>query len=72
MALDTALRVQAVSFDDLAHILKFGSRYRISGTAALRKLVSMRGEEEAMSESDSKARSFECSAGHRYRCPSVR
>jgi very-short-patch-repair endonuclease len=52
MALDTALRVQAVSFDDLAHILKFGSRYRISGTAALRELVSVRGEEEAMSESE--------------------
>jgi very-short-patch-repair endonuclease len=52
MALDTALRVQAVSFDDLAHILKFGSRYRISGTAALREMVSVRGGEEAMSESE--------------------
>lgn len=52
MALDAALRVEAVSFDDLAHILLFGSRYRISGTAGLRALVAVRGGEEAMSESE--------------------
>jgi very-short-patch-repair endonuclease len=52
MALDTALRVEAVSLDDLDHILKLGSRYRISGTTALRDLVAVRGEEEAMSESE--------------------
>ncbi|MPZ92225.1 MAG: hypothetical protein GEU68_11420, partial [Actinobacteria bacterium] len=52
MALDAALRMEIVSFADLAHIPEIGSKYRIPGTASLRALVSERGEEEAMSESE--------------------
>jgi very-short-patch-repair endonuclease len=52
MALDAALRMEIVSFADLAHILEIGGKYRIAGTASLRALVSERGEEEAMSEGE--------------------
>ncbi|MGH2699885.1 MAG: endonuclease domain-containing protein [Actinomycetota bacterium] len=51
-ALDAALRLEAVTFDGLTDILEFGGRHRISGTSLLRRLLSVRGEEEAMSESE--------------------
>ena len=52
MALDAALRLEKVSFADLAHVLEIGSRHRVPGTVALRALVADRGEDEAMTESE--------------------
>ncbi|CAN5622410.1 hypothetical protein BH20ACT23_BH20ACT23_00780 [soil metagenome] len=52
IALDAALRMEVLSFADLAYILEIGSKHRIPGTTFLRTLMSERGEEEAMSESE--------------------
>ena len=52
MALDSALRMEILSSADLDHVLEIGSKHRIPGTALLRALMSERGEEEAMSESE--------------------
>jgi very-short-patch-repair endonuclease len=52
MALDAALRMGKASFADLDLVLEIGSKHRVPGTASLRALVSERGEEEAMSESE--------------------
>ena len=50
--LDTGLRLEVVTFDELAVVLAFGARHRIPGTKLLRKLLEVRGEEEAMTESE--------------------
>lgn len=52
MALDAALRLGVVTLDDLRSILEFGGRHRVAGTVDLRRLVAVRGQEEAMSESE--------------------
>jgi hypothetical protein len=52
VALDAALRLEVVTFGGLTDILKLGGRHRIPGTALLRRLLSVRGEDEAMSESE--------------------
>lgn len=52
MALDAALRMEVLSFADLAQVLEIGNKHRIPGTIVLRALISERGQGEAMSESE--------------------
>ncbi|MGH2828417.1 MAG: type IV toxin-antitoxin system AbiEi family antitoxin domain-containing protein [Actinomycetota bacterium] len=52
VVLDAGLRLEVVTFDELTAVLALGARHRIPGTALLRRLLGVRGEEEAMSESE--------------------
>ena len=52
VALDAALRTGGVTFSELGELLAFATQHRLAGTAAFRELLSVRGEEEAMSESE--------------------
>jgi hypothetical protein len=52
IALDAALRVELVSFQELRAMLGYAKTHRLAGTSIFRDLLSVRGEEEAMSESE--------------------
>ncbi|MGH2779657.1 MAG: endonuclease domain-containing protein, partial [Actinomycetota bacterium] len=52
IALDAALRQDLVSFEELETMLGYATEHRLTGAALFRELLSVRGEEEAMSESE--------------------
>jgi very-short-patch-repair endonuclease len=52
VVLDAALRMGVASLAGLGELLGYASQHRLAGTSAFRRLLSVRGEEEAMSESE--------------------
>lgn len=52
IALDAALRLKLVSFEELRAMLGYATKHRLAGAALFREMLSVRGEEEAMSESE--------------------
>jgi very-short-patch-repair endonuclease len=58
IALDAALREGLVDFDSLKDLVQMASRRRLGGVRTLRELVEVRGDDEAMSESELESRVF--------------
>lgn len=52
VVLDAALRTGVATLAVLGELLGHATQHRLAGTAAFRKLLNVRGEEEAMSESE--------------------
>lgn len=52
VVLDAALRTEVATLAGLGELLGFAREHRLAGAAAFRELLSVRGEEEAMSESE--------------------
>ncbi|CAN5741659.1 type IV toxin-antitoxin system AbiEi family antitoxin domain-containing protein [soil metagenome] len=69
IALDAALREGLVDIDELRILVEMASRRRLRGVQALRELVSVRGIEEALSESELESRVFRLLRGAHYPLP---
>jgi hypothetical protein len=68
-AMDTALREGLVTIEDLRLLVESASERRLAGTKALRALVDVRGNEEALSESELESRVLRLLRGANYRLP---
>ena len=58
IALDAALREGLIDIDDLRTLLGAATKRRLAGVRRLRDLVAVRGDEEALSESELESRVF--------------
>lgn len=56
IALDAALRMQLVTHEKLRELVELGSRSRLAGVRVLRVLVEVRGDGEALSETELESR----------------
>lgn len=52
IALDAALRLELVTLEEMAAMVDLAALHRLAGNALMRALLSVRGEEEALSESE--------------------
>lgn len=66
-ALDTAIRLERVTFDRLRYYAESASARSVKGSALLKRLLDPRGEEEALSESE--AESLFCRVMRKGRLP---
>lgn len=69
IALDAALRENLVDLDELYALLTVASKRRLRGSRALRELVAIRGDDEALSESELESRVFRLLRGMDYPLP---
>jgi len=69
IALDAALRENLVDLDELYALLTMASKRRLRGSRALRELVAIRGDDEALSESELESRVFRLLRGMDYPLP---
>lgn len=72
IALDAALRMRLVTLDELHDLLELASRSRIAGVRMLRDFVEVRGEREALSESELESRVIRLLRGASYPLPERR